>query len=259
LREQACSLTSLDDLHSGSTDAGADAPSDVASDTPVVDASDSGACPPNGDPSLVAYYRFDEGAGTTVHDCSGNGNDGTILTSPSGGSWVKGHVGTAIAVDGTAGCVAIKSSTQLALTSAMTVTAWVNVTQYVSITYIVGKSIDATHLGWRLGTNAPSTLIYLLGTNSDAGVTDSIQISNEPTSTWLHVAATFTNGNLHEYVNATSQTTGTGPAAIYDDANAVVTIGCRADNSSYFIGQIDEVRLYDRALSAVEIATIAAQ
>lgn len=46
--------------------------------------------------SLVAFWRFDEGSGTTVYDSSGNENDGTIY----GAKWVDGVSGKAVSFDG---------------------------------------------------------------------------------------------------------------------------------------------------------------
>src|SRR6185503_19502792 len=70
----------------------------------------------------VAAYSFNEGAGTTVGDISGNNNNGTI----SGATWsTSGKFGNALVFNGTNARVTVANSTSLGLTTAMTLEAWV--------------------------------------------------------------------------------------------------------------------------------------
>ena len=262
----ACFFPSLDGLttHDGGSDATADvsAPLDAADVvTPPADASDGGGCPPNADPTLLAYYRMDEASGNIVHDCSGNGFDGLLLTQPDGGSWTQGHSGNAIHVDGTAGCVEVGSPSKLVLSQAVTTTAWVRVDQYVSLGYIVGKTRDASYFGWRIAGDTPAVITWDVPYGDlDAGGGPGASVGSQPTSTWMHVAGTFAaNDTIALYVNGVLQSSSSVSSAILDDSQATVRIGCRADNSLFFVGLIDEVRIYGRALSASEIANLAAQ
>ena len=74
---------------------------------------------------LVAAYAFDETSGVTLHDLSGNANDGTV----DGASWTGGHSGGALAFDGTDDRVTIADSPSLDLTTGMTLEAWVRPNQ----------------------------------------------------------------------------------------------------------------------------------
>lgn len=260
-----CLFPSLDDLQrsDGGSDGASDvtAPLDVADVVqPTPDASDGG-CPPNGDPTLLAYYRFDEGSGNIVKDCSGNGFDGVLLTQPDGGSWTQGHSGSAIRVDGTAGCVEIGAPPKLVLSQAITATAWVRVDQYVSLGYIVGKTKDASYFGWRIAGDTPAVITWDVPYgNLDGGGGPSASASNQPSGMWMHVAATFAaNDTIALYINGSQVASSSVSSAILDDSQATVRIGCRADTSLFFVGLIDEVRIYGRALPASEIATLAAQ
>src|SRR5688572_22936460 len=58
-------------------------------------------------PELVAAYAFDEGAGTTLQDFSGNGNSGTLS---GGATWTAGYSGTAAAFDGATGKISLPST-----------------------------------------------------------------------------------------------------------------------------------------------------
>jgi chitodextrinase len=71
---------------------------------------------------LVAAYGFDESSGTTLHDLSGNGNDGTVA---GGAAWSAGHTGGALSFDGVGAEVTIPDATSLRLGVGMTLEAWV--------------------------------------------------------------------------------------------------------------------------------------
>ncbi len=211
--------------------------------------------------TLLTYYRLDEGTGNTVQDCSGNGFDGLILSTPDGGSWAQGHIGAAIRVDGTDGCIEIGKPSKLVLTQDVTATAWIFVEQYVSVGYIVGKTTNASYLGWRIATDTPAVLTWDVPYGDlDAGGGPSASASSQPNNTWLHVAATFSsNGTIAFYVNGAPASSSSVSSALLDDPQSTVRIGCRSDSTNFFVGLIDEVRIYGRALSDAEIANLAAQ
>src|SRR5258705_12114634 len=93
---------------------------------------------------LVAAYAFNEGAGTTVTDLSGNGNTGTI----GGASWTTaGKFGNALVFDGTSAQVTIPNSTSLRLTTAMTLEAWVYpTTTPTSWRAVIDKNVEGYYL-----------------------------------------------------------------------------------------------------------------
>src|SRR4029079_7772528 len=72
---------------------------------------------------LVAYWNFDEGSGTTANDSSGNGNTGTLVNGPQ---WTTGVTGKALLFDGISHNVTVMDSNSLNLSSAFTLSAWVN-------------------------------------------------------------------------------------------------------------------------------------
>jgi hypothetical protein len=72
---------------------------------------------------LVGYWSFNEGAGTAAMDSSGNGNTGTLINGPT---WVSGKSGTALSFDGADDYVEIPETQSLNLSSALTVSAWIN-------------------------------------------------------------------------------------------------------------------------------------
>jgi chitodextrinase len=102
---------------------------------------------------LVAAYSFDEGAGLSVSDASGNANGGAI----TGATWTQGRFGGALAFDGDHSFVTVADSNSLDLSSAMTLEAWVH-----------PKALGTT---WRTAIikEAGTRLAYALYANTDTG------------------------------------------------------------------------------------------
>ena len=71
---------------------------------------------------LVASYGFNEGAGTTAADVSGNGNTGTLASA----TWSTGKSGGGLLFNGTNAWVTVNDVAALDLTTGMTLEAWVN-------------------------------------------------------------------------------------------------------------------------------------
>jgi hypothetical protein len=79
-------------------------------------------------------------------------------------------------------------------------------------------------------------------------------------ATWHHVAGTVDSGTKRVYVDGVEQMMGTTNPTSYD--TEPMRIGCDRGNGfigNYFVGDVDDVRLYDRALAAAEIAGLATQ
>ncbi len=194
--------------------------------------------------SLVAAYSFNEGAGGTFGDSSGRGNPGSVFQA----TWAAGKYGTALSFDGTNDYATVPDSSSLDLTSAMTMEAWVRPTassgwRTVLLKEAVGDL--AYSLYGASATNRPSAWV---GSGSSTGT------AALPLNTWSHVAATYDGARLKVYVNAAlvKDTAFAGTAPVSAGA---LKIGGNAIWGEFFAGQIDEVRIYDRARSASEIQT----
>jgi chitodextrinase len=203
---------------------------------------------------LVAAYSFNEGSGTTVTDLSGNNNTGTIV----GATWTpSGKYGNALAFNGSSSYVDLGNPTSLQLTGSMTVEAWVNAAaDPADDGQIVAKSDDAA--GWQFKTS-PDTGPETFGmgvSGSSTTHTQRYSTTVRSLNTWYHVAGVYdaTTGTLSTYVNGVLDNgtlRGTIPATQFDQS-VNVNIG-RRTGGYYFNGVIDEVRIYNRALSQAEI------
>jgi hypothetical protein len=198
---------------------------------------------------LVAAYGFNEGTGTTVSDISGNGNTGTA----SGTTWsATGKFGGALSFNGTSSRVNVADSTSLRLTTGMTLEAWVNPT--------------ATGTAWRTVVLKEQSggLIYSLYANTDTSrPSGHVYIASEfdtrgtaavALNAWTHLATTYDGATLKMFVNGV-QVSSKAVAGNMLTSTGALRIGGNAIWGEYFSGLIDEVRIYNRALSAAEIQT----
>lgn len=259
---------SLDGL-SGGADAGGvgdgerlDGPADreVAGDGGG-DAGVDGApgCDPGSVPGLVAYYPFDEGKGSVVHDCSGKGRDGTILRVAAN-TWTAGIKGGGLHVASPDGCVDLGNVPELVMTGSFTVMAWANTANFPSSVSspIVGKSSDLTVSGWRMYAGFVQEYgagVALLGGSG-------LFVGKEPlpAAVWTHLTTTFEPTKaLTFFVDGVNVAQKAWTATMIDDSAANVRIGCRSDNTGFYDGVIDEVRIYARLLTPTEIALLSAK
>jgi len=196
---------------------------------------------------LVAAYSFNEGSGTTVADSSGNANTGTI----SNATWTtQGKFGNALVFNGTNALVTVNNSASLQLTTGMTLEAWVYPTVTLSgWTDVVYKQVDIYYLEAESGVGAPATGGTFAGTPATIYGTSAV-----PANSWTHLAATYDGAMLRLYVNGVQVSSHAQTGAISSSANPV-QIGGDTIYGQYFQGRIDEVRIYNRALSQAEIQT----
>jgi hypothetical protein len=202
---------------------------------------------------LVGYWKMDESATTSgAIDSSGNGNDGTYYGNAS---TTAGKFGNGGVFDGTGDLVNCGNDSSFDITSAITISAWINVSSTVDKQRIVDKvRTDAYTL--RLYDNGSVAVMELAA--EYGGVTQTPGYSSFDNfiilGQWTHVSATYNGDIIRYYIDG--QPAGTvkpSPAGdIGTNANDLV-IGARLDGSYEFRGQIDEVRIYNRALSPDEV------
>jgi hypothetical protein len=203
---------------------------------------------------LIAAYGFNEGSGTTTADATGNGHTGTL----QGATWTTaGKYGGALSFNGSTSYVDLGNAADLQTTGSMTWSAWIFATSNPPDDgQIIAKSNGA---GWQLKTT-PDTGQHTFGVGvspTSSSLTQRYSTTVRALNTWYHVAGVYdaTARTLNIYVNGALDNgvlSGTVPASQFNAASENVTIG-RRTGGFYFAGTIDEVRLYNRALSQTEI------
>jgi hypothetical protein len=207
----------------------------------------------------VLSLSFDEASGTTAIDSSTSARNGTI----TGAVRVPGKVGSALLFNGTSDWVTVidgAAGTPLDLTSGMTISAWVNPSALSGWNTVLMKERGADALSYALyandGAPQPGGVAAPAGYVRASGVDQAIQgASALPLNTWTHLATTYDGTTQRIYVNGVQVasraqsggiTVGDGPVRI--GGNGAFAGG------EFFTGLIDEVRIYNRALTATEIA-----
>jgi len=199
---------------------------------------------------LVGYWKFDEGSGTTAYDSSGNGLDGTLNGDPQ---WVEGQIGGALDFDGD-DSVEIPHSPILSITDEITISAWTYMRANAS-----GELAIVSKGGWAANdlpyelTETPGGVIFWQF--YDDGGRDTCSPDSPPVEEWHHIAATYDGQIFKCYIDG-ELAEEWAYAGTMPENTASVTIGQRSRGGTYFNGMIDEVAIYDRALSEEEIPPI---
>jgi len=197
---------------------------------------------------LVAAYNFDAGAGAILADLSGNGNNGSI----SGATWSSvGKYGKSLSFSGASARVNIPDAAELRLTDAMTLEAWVRPTSVTNAWRdVISKGRNDFSLSATSNNGArPVDTIMAGGTSSRTFGTSPL-----PTGTWSHLAATFDGTTLRLYVNGT-QVSGVTKSGTLQGSTNQLTLGGNSYLGRFFKGYLDDVRIYNVALSRTQIQT----
>jgi prepilin-type N-terminal cleavage/methylation domain-containing protein len=204
---------------------------------------------------LVGYWPFDEGSGTIAKDYSGNGNNGTLVNGPT---WTTGKVGGALSFDGVDDWLSVSDSDSLDLTNKGAISFWLYVPSWGSnYASIIMKGIPSS--GWCSNAHNPFhifnhyTANYIPFSMCSATAINYVVISPRPsTGIWHFYVYTFDGSYLKAYLDGVMVSSVTQTISMKVDTNPVRIGG----GNVYFNGTIDEVRLYNRALSDTEIKAL---
>ena len=201
---------------------------------------------------LVSYWDFDEGMGTTAHDFVSS-NDGTIY----GASWTTGKVGGALSFDGVNDYINVGDVPSLDISFAITLEAWAKTTKITNDT-LISKDDDAGNREYYFGPsydgNNPGRVRWALDTTNGFQVIDTSKIIND--NQWHFIAATYDGSYLRTYIDGVEDSSSpVAQTGLILNTNAPFQIGRKPNigYEQYFQGMIDEVRVYNHALTPDEI------
>ena len=181
------------------------------------------------------------GSGSTLYDLSGGGNDGTI----SGATFNSDGY---FDFDGTDDYIDCGNSSILNVGNNITVNVWFYVNQTSSFETIVAKVLNDYSLGWELDNSSGTFRVTLRPSATQVNlIAGTLSVGN-----WYMGTMTFDNTTARLYLNGvqTGSTTSGGPVTL--NSTQSLTIGRRIQGS-YYDGNIAQVSIYNRALSASEI------
>jgi hypothetical protein len=201
----------------------------------------------------VASWGFNETSGTSAADGSGNNNTATLV---NGALFAAGKHGNALSLDGTNDYLSVANSSSLDIAgNALTVSMWLNPTATTGDRVLFGKFWNTTmtspyyQYGLELQAGQPD---FLIGTSS--GVKEVAMGSTLPLNQWSNLTVVFNGTQVQFYVNGTLTSTKSLAASITARGQQF-RIGADNNTQQFFKGLVDDVRIYNRTLTAAEVTT----
>ncbi|MDY6989584.1 MAG: LamG-like jellyroll fold domain-containing protein [Thermodesulfobacteriota bacterium] len=197
---------------------------------------------------LQAHWALDDGSGFVASDASGNGNDGWLTNGPV---WTEGQVNGAVALDGHDDHIAVSAAPlEMETWGEITLAAW------VQNSVGTGAGTDDIVSWWRWNGYPCSDCSFVLTHHRSNRYFFEIKgtsISGGTVSTaWTHVTATYDGSMIRLYINGSGVASAPYSNGLPHSSGGLI-IGGQADGSNFFNGLIDEVRVYDHALTDQEV------
>ena len=210
---------------------------------------------------VVGAWHFDEGSGNIAHDTSGEGNDGTLYddntTNDDGNTppqWIDGKFGKGLEFDGADDYVEVPDSESLDITNEITILAWINANRFPTEACILEKDVNPLN-GYGFFVKS-GYLAFLFGPGGYSWDYRS-DVAQPQTNKWEFVGITYNGVDTINYYLNGEYMDSKHPSGSIATNDKVLTIAKQAfSTSGWFNGTIDEVHIYNRALSEEEISDL---
>lgn len=193
--------------------------------------------------NLIGWWPFEESSGNTVYGRHSSGNNGA-MEGFSGSERVAGKVGQAIYFDGNS---SIDMGTGYALQAPFTLCAWFKADDLSANPHIMAKGGSAIWWRMRISTTLPGMKFSLYSPTGNPYSTTPIT-----TGTWYHIVMTWDGATRKIYQDGIEVFQSATVGALSGSSTATWRIGAAGTGSARLIGTIDDVRIYNKALSASE-------
>jgi hypothetical protein len=207
-------------------------------------------------PAFVAWYRFDETAGTSAADATGNGKTASLA---GGTSWSAGRAGNAVSLDGSTGYVRLPNGIVDGIAD-FTVACWVRLSAVATWSRVFDLGSGTTSYMFLTPRSSAGTARFAITTSGAGGEQQINAPAALPAGTWAHVAVTLAGNLAVLYAGgaevARNSAVTVRPGAII--ASSQNYLGrSQYSGDPFLAGALDDFRLYSRALSAAEIQSLA--
>jgi hypothetical protein len=196
------------------------------------------------------YWTLDEGAGTVAADTSGHGAHGTLV---NGASWTTGLIEGGLRFDGVDDYVSTTFAQNL---PAWTVAIWVR--SPATPANAVASGPVQREKNFQINWNHSDSRFRGAVALRVGGSWYPASFGSLGADTWYHLAASYDGETLRAYRDGVLVASNTAPSGPPDAETKPLLFGRQASRAQFFAGTIDDVRLYDRALDASDIAALAA-
>lgn len=206
--------------------------------------------------NLVGYWKFDEGSGSIAYDSSGNNNHGTIYSA----TWISNCKSNyCLSFDGANDYVEVADNGGLDNIPQITLVAWFKLNQLASakgeMEFIVAKKHSVSPWSsYFMGITTANNFQFSL-LNSAQGQASATSTSTFQAGVWYFVACTYDGSSMKIYVNGDPSASAVQTGSIFD-SNYPFRIGADWSGGSRMNGTIDDVRVYNYALTADEIKAL---
>src|SRR3989338_8633774 len=206
---------------------------------------------------LVGYWSMNEGTGTYAGDASGNKNTGTLTNGPT---WVDGKRGKALNFDGSDDYVDAGNILTFTNSQTLTLSAWFKIKSFTNRNYLIARqNTTGTRQDYAISVANNTTVSYSYDNTANPVAFINWTVPTIPADTWNNFTVTvFSNGTVTGYFNGVALSNQSGAHDNY--ISTVLNLGRSHITGSgpqvYINGLIDEVRVYNRALSAGEIQAL---
>jgi hypothetical protein len=216
---------------------------------------------------LAAYYKLDETSGLAASDSSGNGLTGTLLNMSGGATeWVSAVFNNGLYFNhsGNDDVVRVLDNDLLDLGNQGTLAAWIYMTDGTSKDEGIihkGNLSNNSDEAYYLYANRASNNNYRLGLilrNASQTCTLSSATPTLGLNTWRHVAGVWNAANAYLYVDG-ALVASAASAVVPRNSSGQLNLGAKLSGTQYFCGILDEVCVYNRALSGAEILELATE
>ena len=214
------------------------------------------------DPDLVAWFRFNEGTGTKTYDWK-QGLEGTIS---SGVTWATGYIGDALSFDGSSSDFGtVPDDSSLHLQDEFSVEVWFKFTDgwdQSSAIIFVSKRYSSTRSSFALGLRTHDIISWAVLDADGTTVKGFGSAANQKQTTaglvpgqWYHMVGTYNKGDMKIYLNGKllDETTVSYNSIPYASYSLYLGALYYSGVSSVMNGTIDELRIYNRALTPEEV------
>jgi len=198
------------------------------------------------DEGLVANWKFDDGSGGTAIDSVGT-NNGILFGDTT---WTAGRIGTALSFDGDGDYVAVDGGVDALAGDSLTAQLWIRADKLAGWNALLTQN-DKDNNGYYFYIVNGSPAFYVVESPTYAQAVSSEALNADK---WYHVAATNDGSELKIYVDGQLVADASSGLA---GADCNAHIGCEMNNPLYYSGLIDDVRIYNRPVSASEFQDIA--
>jgi len=204
---------------------------------------------------LVGHWTFDgkNVVNGVALDSSGNGNNGNLINIATSTFYSYGKIGQGFNFDGTNDYINLGNNVSLAPSGAITIVGWINSLNPLGLSEVMfdktsGSAVNGNYfcriqgvtgkVRFEINTGAATTL------NANTVLSANV---------WYHIACVWDGANMYIYLNGASDATPAVKTGTMADNGLNASIGRKGGNTLFFNGKLDEVRLYNRTLSAGEI------